>query len=104
VRNFAWMVTGILQSRRVYLRRIAEKMPGIAITNSKIWRLSRFPDNAAVRAREWYEPIARDLLKRVVNHGLEVRLLADETKIGFGLMPILSLSGSYPTSRKLSGG
>jgi hypothetical protein len=83
-RNFAWMVTGVLASRSVHLRRVAEKMPGVATTNSKIRRLSRFLDNAAVRVRDWYEPIACDLLKRVADQGLEVRLLADGTKIGFG--------------------
>lgn len=84
LRNFAWMITGILKSRHVHLRRIAEKMPGVATTNSKIQRLSRFLENAAVRVRDWYEPIGRALLERVVDQGLEVRLLADGTKIGFG--------------------
>jgi hypothetical protein len=64
LRSFAWMVAGILKSRHVHLRRIAEKMPGMATTNSKVRRLSRFLDNGAVRVREWYEPIARDLLAR----------------------------------------
>jgi hypothetical protein len=84
VRNLAWMMAGILGSRCVHLRRIAEKMPGIAATNSKIRRLSRFLNNPAVRVREWYAPIVRDLLQRVVNRGLEVRLVADGTRIGFG--------------------
>ncbi len=84
LRNLAWMMTGILGSRCVHLRRIAEKMPGMATTNSKIRRLSRFLNNPAVRVREWYDPVARDLLNRVVNRGLEVRLVADGTKIGFG--------------------
>lgn len=84
LRNFAWMITGILASRSVHLGRIAEKMPGVATRNSKARRLSRFLENAAVRVRDWYEPIARALLESIVNQDLEVRLLADGTKIGFG--------------------
>ncbi|MCD4786199.1 MAG: IS4 family transposase [Candidatus Eremiobacteraeota bacterium] len=84
LRNFAWIAAGILMSRSVHLSHIAGKMVGLATTPSKTRRLSRFLDNGAVRVREWYEPVARDLLRRVVDHGLEVRLLADGTKIGFG--------------------
>ena len=84
LRNFAWMITGILASRSVHLSHIAGRMPGVATTNSKTRRLSRFLQNAAVRARDWYEPIARALLESIVDRDLEVRLLADGTKIGFG--------------------
>lgn len=82
--NFAWMVTGILQSRSVHLRGIAEKIPGVATTNSTIRRLSRFLNNPALRVRRWYEPVARRLVEDVVHHGLEIRLIVDGTKIGFG--------------------
>jgi hypothetical protein len=68
----------------VHLSRIAEKIPGIATTVSKTRRVRRFLNNGAIRVREWYEPIARNLLKQVVDQGLEVRLLADGTKVGFG--------------------
>jgi hypothetical protein len=84
LRNFAWIVAGIVASRSVHLSRIAEKIPGTAKTLSKIQRVRRFLDNSAVRVREWYAPVARALLQEVVAHGLEVRLLTDGTKIGFG--------------------
>ncbi len=84
LRNFAWIVAGILLSRSVHVSHIAEKLPGIATTVSKTRRVSRFLDNSAVRVREWYEPVARGLLADVVAHGLKVRLLADGTKVGFG--------------------
>ena len=83
-RNFAWIVAGILMSRSVHLSRIAEKIPGIATTVSKARRVSRFLDNRAIRVREWYEPVARGLLEEVVTQGLEVHLLTDGTKVGFG--------------------
>ena len=84
VRNFAWLLSGVLKSRCVHLRRIAEKIPGMATTNSKIRRLSRFLDNGAVRVREWYEPVARSLLEAAANQGIEIQLLVDGSKIGFG--------------------
>jgi hypothetical protein len=70
LRNFAWIVAGIVASRSVHLSRIAEKIPGTAKTLSKIQRVRRFLDNSAVRVREWYAPVARALLQEVVAHGL----------------------------------
>ena len=84
LRTAAWMLTGIFESRSVHLRRIADKIPGMATTPSKERRLTRFLDNAAIRVRAWYEPIARNLLQRVAQRGLEVRLILDGTRIGFG--------------------
>jgi hypothetical protein len=84
LRNCAWTLSGIFRSRSVHLRRVAEKMPGRATTNSKIRRLSRFLDNPALRVRHWYAPVAGALLQTIVAHGLEVRLLVDGTKVGFG--------------------
>ena len=84
LRNFAWMAVGILRSRSVHLSLIAEKIPGLATTVSKARRVRRFLNNRAVHVREWYEPMARDVLQRAVDHGLDVRLLADGTKVGFG--------------------
>jgi len=84
LRNFAWIAAGVLGSRSVHLSRIAEKIPGRAKAVSKTSRVRRFLSNRAIRVREWYEPVARDLLQHVVAQGLEVRLLTDGTKIGFG--------------------
>ena len=84
LRNFAWIVAGVLASRSVHLSRIAEKIPGGAKTVSKTSRMRRFLKNGAIQVREWYEPVARDLLQHVVAQGLGVRLLTDGTKIGFG--------------------
>lgn len=84
LRTFAWMVAGILGSRSVRLSSVAGKMPGSATSVSKARRLSRFLDNGAIRVREWYEPVARAVITVIVNQGLQVRLLADGTKIGFG--------------------
>jgi hypothetical protein len=73
-----------MSSRSVHLSEIAEKIPGQATTVSKAHRVKCFLNNGNVRVREWYGPIAKDLLNEVVEQGLEVRLLADGTKVGFG--------------------
>lgn len=84
LRNFAQMAAGVFQSRSIHLRRIAEKVPGMATTNSKIRRLSRFLNNPAIRVRKWYAPVARRLLNDAASRGLTIRLIVDGTKVGFG--------------------
>jgi len=84
LRNFAWIAAGILVSRSIHLSAIGGALPGRATNPSKTRRVQRFMDNGAVRVREWYAPVARNLLQQVVAQGLEVRLIADGTKVGFG--------------------
>ena len=83
IRNFAWLIVGIHQSRSVCLSRIAGKIPGEAKLLSLIQRLSRFLANPAINVRNWYEPIARDWLEMQARHLQQVRLIVDGTKVGF---------------------
>ena len=83
IRNFTWLIVGIFQSKSVHLSKIANKIPGKAKLLSTTRRLSRFLANPSVRPRIWYEPIARWLLRCVVNSSRRIRLIADGTKIGF---------------------
>ncbi len=80
VENMAWMIAEIFDSKSVQLSRIASKLPGQAILRSTTWRLERFVDNEAIRVREWYEPIARELLQNVPGH--VYRLIVDGSKVG----------------------
>lgn len=84
VKNMAWLISGIIDSGSVHLSKIANKVSGPARLNSHIQRLSRFLDNAAVRVRDWYQPVATLILTRIVAAGQEVRLVVDGTKVGFG--------------------
>jgi len=84
LRNLAWLLVGIYQSKSVHLSKIAAKIPGSAYLLSIVRRLSRFLDNPAVRVREWYEPVARNLLQAMANTGGEIRLITDGSKVGFG--------------------
>jgi hypothetical protein len=65
------------------LSKIALKIPGDVKVRSIVQRLSRFLQNPAIRVREWYEPIARELIQAMAQSVGEVRLIADGTKIGF---------------------
>ena len=62
VRNMAWLTAGIFESRSVHLSKITRRIPSTAMTVSITRRLSNFLKNKAVRVRDWYEPIAKDLL------------------------------------------
>jgi hypothetical protein len=85
VRNFSWLLVGLFLSRSVHLSKIANKIPTTKATlPSTVRRLSRLVDNAAIRVREWYEPLARRLLEcQAEGLGGEVRLIVDGSKVGF---------------------
>ncbi len=85
IRNFSWLLVGLFLSRSVHLSKIANKIPTTKATlPSAVRRLSRLVDNAAIRVREWYEPLARRLLEcQAESLGGEVRLIVDGTKVGF---------------------
>lgn len=40
--------------------------------------------HGALRVREWYSPVVRELLQKVVASGQEVRLIIDGTQVGGG--------------------
>ncbi len=61
VRNWSRLLVGLCLSRSVHLSKIANKIPTKATLPCATRRLSRLLDNAAIRVRAWYEPIARSL-------------------------------------------
>lgn len=81
VRNMAWLMTGIFESKSVYLSKVATKIPSQAKVPSLTRRMRRFLDNDAVRVRDWYEPIALGLLQAAANSVREIRLIIDPTKV-----------------------
>ena len=75
IRNLAWLMVGIFESKSVLLNKVAMKIPGVANLLSSTRRMSRFLDNPAIRVREWYEPVARDWLTAAANTLGEIRLI-----------------------------
>jgi hypothetical protein len=84
VRNFTWLLVGIYLSGAVHLSKIAAKVPGKAKLLSTVRRLNRLLDNRAIQVRDWYEPIARQWLEAQARHAIQIRLVLDGTKVGFG--------------------
>lgn len=83
LRNFAWLMLGLLQSGSVHLHQIADELPWRVKVPSATRRLSRLLANTAVRVRDWYEPVARQLLDAQARSLGEIRLIVDGTQIGF---------------------
>jgi hypothetical protein len=92
IRNWSRLLVGLCLSRSVHLSKIANKIPTKATLPSATRRLSRLLDNAAIRVRDWYEPIACSLLERAAaaqggggggGGGGEIRLIVDGSKVGF---------------------
>lgn len=82
LRNLAWLLVGIYQSKAVHISKVANKIPGKAMLVSITRRLDRFLESPTFRVRDWYEPIVKGILAH--NVGREYRLIADGSKIGFG--------------------
>lgn len=83
VRNLAQLVAGIFESKSVHLSKVATKVVSAATLPSVTRRLGRFLDNPAVRVREWYEPLGRDLVQAMAQSVGEIRLIADASQVGF---------------------
>jgi hypothetical protein len=81
VRNLTWFIVGMHEAESIHLSHIAKKLPFAATVPSIVQRFRRFLMTPDFRFREWYEPVARDLLTQVAAH-TKVRLIIDSTKIG----------------------
>lgn len=83
VRNMSWLMAGLFMSGCVHLSYVARKIPGTVQQASKIKMLSRLLNNPHIRVRDWYEPIARELLATASQYG-PLYLMVDGTKVGNG--------------------
>ena len=59
VRNLAWLLAGIYESKSVHLSKVASKIPGKAMLLSTTRRLDRFLESSEFRVCDWYEPIVK---------------------------------------------
>jgi hypothetical protein len=81
LRNMAWLMAGIFQSKYVALSKVANKIPGSGTMNSITRRLDRFLENPAIRIRDWYASIVKQFLVQM--QGQEYRLIVDGSKVVF---------------------
>ena len=83
VRTLTWMVVGLFLGQSAHLSGMAHRLPLGAKLTSTTDRFRRFLNNKAFRFRDWYRPIAEELLAEAARSG-SVRLIVDGTKVGAG--------------------
>jgi hypothetical protein len=82
VTNLTLLIVGLYQARHVHTGLIVRTWPVRAKLASLSRRVSRFLDNPAVVVRDWYAPLASQLLAMLAKG--EVRLIIDASRVGFG--------------------
>jgi hypothetical protein len=81
LRNLALLLTGLYMAASVHLGHIARKLPTPGKLPSLVNRMRRFLDNPRVGVRDFYEPVARQLVQAFA--GQTLHLIIDCTKLGF---------------------
>lgn len=81
LRNMALLMLGLQLSGAIHLPMIVRKWPIVGKIPSLTNRLRRFLNNKDVSVRDWYHPLAKQLVAAFA--GREVRLIIDCTKVGF---------------------
>lgn len=81
LRNMAYLIMGLQLSGAIHLSWIVRKWPIPGKIPSLTNRLNRFLNNERVVVRDWYHPLAQQLVNCFV--GKEIRLIIDCTKVGF---------------------
>lgn len=81
LRNMALLLLGLQLSGAIHLPLIVRKWPIAGKVPSLTNRLRRFLNNPHVAVRDWYHPLAQQLVNAFA--GQEIRLVIDCTKVGF---------------------
>lgn len=91
-RNMALLITGLFLGAAVHLPKIVRKWPVVGKIPSLVNRLRRFLNNPQVVVKEWYRPIAKEIVQSFA--GMRIRLVVDCTKVGF-YFRLLTISIAY---------
>ena len=91
-RNMALLIMGLQLSGAIHMALIVRKWPVVGKDPSLVNRLRRFLNNPRVRVREWYHPLAVQLVSNFA--GKRIRLVIDCTKIGFNYR-LMTISLAY---------
>ena len=91
-RNMALLITGLYLGATVHLPKIVRKWPVVGKLPSLVNRLRRFLNNPRVVVKEWYRPVAKELVQPFA--GGQIRLVVDCTKVGF-YFRLLTISIAY---------
>jgi hypothetical protein len=91
-RNMALLITGLFLGAAVHMPKIVRKWPVVGKLPSLVNRLRRFLNNPRVVVKEWYRPVAKELVQPFA--GGRIRLVVDCTKVGF-YFRLLTISIAY---------
>jgi len=91
-RNMALLITGLFLGAAVHMPKIVRKWPVAGKLPSLVNRLRRFLNNPHVVVKEWYRPVAKELVQPFA--GGQIRLVVDCTKVGF-YFRLLTISIAY---------
>ena len=84
LRGLCWLMTSLYFTQAPHSNKLARQIIGAAKKLSKAKRLRRWLSNPKVRVRDWYHPVASDLLKQAAQSCRRIRLIVDGTRIGSG--------------------
>lgn len=82
LRVLAWLMTALFYSKSPHTNRLGNQIAGTAKKTSNAERIRRWLNNRAVGVRQWYKPVALQLIQQVSQHGGSIRLIIDGTKVG----------------------
>ena len=91
-RNMALLITGLFLGAAVHMPKIVRKWPVVGKLPSLVNRLRRFLNNPHVVVKEWYRPVAKELVQPFA--GGRIRLVVDCTKVGF-YFRLMTISIAY---------
>lgn len=91
-RNMALLIIGLYLGRAVHMPKIVRKWPVVGKLPSLVNRLRRFLNNPHFVVKEWYRPVAKELVQPFA--GGQIRLVVDCTKVGF-YFRLLTISIAY---------
>ena len=81
IRNMTLLVVGLYQSKAIHLSKIVRTWPLGGKDPSLVNRLWRFLDNPRVDVRDWYHPLAEQIVQSFA--GRRMFIPVDTTKVGF---------------------
>ena len=93
IKNWAWIVVGVLQSHSVHLSEIAQHIPSEAEAPGRITQVRRWLSNKFVKVAEFYRPLISQAIQDWA--GKDVFLILDSGSVNHEALQFFRLSLSY---------
>ncbi len=93
IKNWAWIVVGLIQSHSVHLSEIAQHIPSEAEASGRIAQVRRWLANKLVKVAEFYRPLITQAIQDWA--GKDVFLILDGCSVNHEKLQFFRLSLSY---------